>query len=315
MPRDTDGTYTLPLPPVVSGTTISSSWANVTMDDIATTLTQSLDRQGRGGMLAPFQFDDGTQSLPGATWAAEPTTGFYRAGLGDLRTTILGQDLLRWNGTAVPPVVQVWADGIWNNLLYGGSTGTLPDGTDNWQSLSWDNNQNEWTATSALTINTQSGNVDATTFVENGTQLASKYLGITAKAADSSLLNGDNAAFYQNSDNQNAGTLDTARLSGTYSISITGSAGSAGNADNANLLGNQGPSFYQNSGNQNAGILPSARLTGSYTIDIIGNASTATNATNASEAANSDTVDGWNVAVVASLPGTPDPNTLYFVTA
>ena len=43
---------------------------------------------------------------------------------------------------------------------------------------------------------------------------------------DADLLDGNHGSFYQNAGNLNAGTIDTARLSGTYSISIAGSAGS-----------------------------------------------------------------------------------------
>jgi len=43
MSRNGSGTYTLPAGnPVVTGTTISSSWANNTLSDIATALTGSI---------------------------------------------------------------------------------------------------------------------------------------------------------------------------------------------------------------------------------------------------------------------------------
>ena len=65
MARDTNGTYTLEFGSpsnVQPGTTIQSAWANGTLDDIADALTNSLDRQGRGGMLAPFKFANGLQT-------------------------------------------------------------------------------------------------------------------------------------------------------------------------------------------------------------------------------------------------------------
>ena len=69
MPRDIAGNYTLPSGnPVQSGEVVSSAWANATMADVAAALTNSLDRNGQGGMLAPFRFADGTASLPGAAW-------------------------------------------------------------------------------------------------------------------------------------------------------------------------------------------------------------------------------------------------------
>jgi len=48
MSRNGSGTYTLPAGnPVVTGTTISSTWANNTLSDIATALTQSLAKDGQ----------------------------------------------------------------------------------------------------------------------------------------------------------------------------------------------------------------------------------------------------------------------------
>jgi hypothetical protein len=48
MSRNGSGTYTLPAGnPVVSGTTISSTWANTTLTDIATALTGSLAADGQ----------------------------------------------------------------------------------------------------------------------------------------------------------------------------------------------------------------------------------------------------------------------------
>jgi hypothetical protein len=55
MPRDSSGIYTLVTGnPVIKGEPIVASWANPTLDDIAAALTQSLDRYGNGGMLAPL---------------------------------------------------------------------------------------------------------------------------------------------------------------------------------------------------------------------------------------------------------------------
>lgn len=97
MPRDSAGNFELPAGnPVVTGTVISSAWANPTMADVALALTESLDRYGRGGMLAPFKFSDGELAAPSLTFDSEPTTGFYRAGQYDVRLAIFGQDVLRF---------------------------------------------------------------------------------------------------------------------------------------------------------------------------------------------------------------------------
>lgn len=48
MPRDVDGTYTLPLPPVANGApnVVSSTWMNTTLADIANALTDSVSLPG-----------------------------------------------------------------------------------------------------------------------------------------------------------------------------------------------------------------------------------------------------------------------------
>jgi len=102
MPRDSNGTYTLPSGnPVVTGTVIAAGWANPTMGDIGNELTNSLDRQGRGGMLAPFKFVDGLVGAPGITWTNEPTTGFWRAGAGDQQAVVAGIPRMRWTSVGV----------------------------------------------------------------------------------------------------------------------------------------------------------------------------------------------------------------------
>jgi hypothetical protein len=116
MPRDSNGNYTLPPGnPVVTGTTIESGWANPTMSDIGAELTNSLDRDGRGGMRAPFRFINGTVGAPGITWTAEPSSGFYRAGTSDMRASIAGVDRMRWTGTTV----DLWNGTSWISLLNG----------------------------------------------------------------------------------------------------------------------------------------------------------------------------------------------------
>lgn len=82
MSRSSAGTYTLPLPPVAPGDFVQADWANQTLGDIAQALTESLDRYGRGGMLAPFKFLDGTIDAPSITFANEPGTGIFREGPG-----------------------------------------------------------------------------------------------------------------------------------------------------------------------------------------------------------------------------------------
>jgi hypothetical protein len=89
--RNGSGAYTLPSGnPVVAGTDIESEWANTTLADIAAEIGNSLDRSGRGGMLAPFKLVDGTSGVPGLSFNNEPSTGFARNAAGVVTLSILG---------------------------------------------------------------------------------------------------------------------------------------------------------------------------------------------------------------------------------
>jgi len=78
MPRDSAGNYTLPAGnPVVTDTIIEAIWANATMPDLGAEITNSLDRQGRGSMLAQLKILDGSVSVPGIAFNSELNTGFY----------------------------------------------------------------------------------------------------------------------------------------------------------------------------------------------------------------------------------------------
>lgn len=96
MSRNASGTYTLPAGnPVVSGSIISSTWANGTFNDVANALTDSLSRSGQGGMSAALRIVDGTVSAPGVAFANETGSGAYRSGAGDWRMTVLGAEILK----------------------------------------------------------------------------------------------------------------------------------------------------------------------------------------------------------------------------
>jgi hypothetical protein len=107
MPRDSNGNYTLPasVNPVVSGTTITSNWANTTLTDIAQGITDSLDRSGRGGMLAPFRLADGSVALPGLSFTNETSTGLSRPVAGQLSASVTGTEVVRWTATSVSLLV------------------------------------------------------------------------------------------------------------------------------------------------------------------------------------------------------------------
>ncbi len=91
MPRNSSGTYTLPAGnPVIPNTLIETTWANPTLADVASSLTDSLDRFGRGGMLAPLRFPDGTVTAPSVSFSSETTLGMFRPSAGTLALAVAG---------------------------------------------------------------------------------------------------------------------------------------------------------------------------------------------------------------------------------
>jgi hypothetical protein len=97
MSRAAGGTYTLPGGnPTVTGTVISTTWANTTMSDIATALTDSLSRSGLGGMTSPLLGVDGTTALPGYSFTNEPSSGLYRIGAGSIGMSVLNRLGMSW---------------------------------------------------------------------------------------------------------------------------------------------------------------------------------------------------------------------------
>lgn len=114
MSRDVSGNYSLPLPPVVTGTTIEAAWANSTLDDVKAGLTDSLSRTGNGGMQAPLKNVDGAAGTPAVTFGSEANSGIYRAAANDVRIAIAGADKLRCNATGV----QFYSGAEWKDPLF-----------------------------------------------------------------------------------------------------------------------------------------------------------------------------------------------------
>lgn len=102
MPRNSSGTYSLPAGnPVVTNTLIQSTWANTTLSDVSTAMTDSLDRNGRGAMLAPLKNIDGTAVAPALTFSSEGTMGIYRAAAGVLGFAVGGALVLSLTSTGL----------------------------------------------------------------------------------------------------------------------------------------------------------------------------------------------------------------------
>lgn len=113
MPRNASGTYSLPIGnPVVSGTTIEASWANTTLSDVGNEITNSLSRNGEGGMLAPFRLSDGSVSTPGIAFTNEPSSGMYRPGSSQMGLAVSGTQVVSMTNASfqVPAAVQFRTD-------------------------------------------------------------------------------------------------------------------------------------------------------------------------------------------------------------
>jgi len=144
MSRNGSGTYTLPAGnPVVTGTTISSTWANTTLNDIAATLTDSVAADGQTPMTG--NLDLNTHKVVGlvagsATGEAVEYTQFTTAFVNPVFTGT-GFMLIPKGTTAERPVSPVngeiryntttsqfegYQGGAWGQLG-GGATGGGPD--------------------------------------------------------------------------------------------------------------------------------------------------------------------------------------------
>jgi hypothetical protein len=97
--RNSSGTMSAINGPYQPGTTISSSIINNRYADIEAELTNSLDRSGRGGMLAALRGVDGTVASPALSFTSEPGSGLYRIGAGDLGMAVLGTKKLELTAT------------------------------------------------------------------------------------------------------------------------------------------------------------------------------------------------------------------------
>lgn len=108
MPTNGAGTYTVPsgINPVVAGTIIQDTWANPTLTDVAQGITDRLDRNGRGAMLAQFKSIDGAVGGPGMSFGSELTSGWYRETTGTVSLALLGVKKLGMSAAVfavVPP--------------------------------------------------------------------------------------------------------------------------------------------------------------------------------------------------------------------
>lgn len=97
--RNGSGVYTLPKPPFVPNTTISSADVNSDFSDIADALTESLAADGQTPLTGNLKFLSGTPFAPSHSFASAPDTGMYWPGAGLLAWAVQGNATLQLDRT------------------------------------------------------------------------------------------------------------------------------------------------------------------------------------------------------------------------
>jgi hypothetical protein len=317
MPRDGNGNW-VPLSPVVGGTAITSAWANGLMTSFGQDVTESLDRNGRGGMLTSFTLVDGNAANPGWAFVTEPNTGMRRSDPGEVVLGILGTGVMRWQ----PNTAAIWTGSAWETIITSGTPGQVgvspgttdgdtlewdTSGSGNWvvsplkmvpvggaadQTLRWDDTGSVWAVTSALSIDA-AGAVDMTNTlsVVGVSTLGGVTLTGTFDGGLQRLTNVGNPA-----DPQDAVTLAFADLN--YALSTDSVS----------------PTRTLTAG---AGLTGGGDLTANRTFNVGGGDGIAVNADTVQV---DDTVPrtafagGLNFVIDSGSPSGSDPNTIYFVT-
>jgi hypothetical protein len=226
MPRNGAGTYTLPAGnPVVTNTTITAAWGNDTMEDLGNEITNSLSREGDGGMNAPLRFVDGTQAVPGIGWVSETSSGFYWAGPGEYWAAVLGIGVLQFtdNGLLIPTGIDLTVQG---GVSFEGALNVIG---------------NFSVATNKFTVAAASGNTTvAGTFAASG---AGTFTSASATSLAVGLTGATNPAFTVDSStaSQVAGLKVTgAATAGTVAVAVTDSGSNASLTVNAKGSGTIG---------------------------------------------------------------------------
>lgn len=133
MSRNVSGNYALPTPetPFIPRTSISSVDMNAVFNDIASEMTASLDRNGKGDMLAPIRPPAGSAAAPSHTFSTDTDTGMYAAAAnslgfsagGTVRARLDTGQLLTIDGALATPALSFLSDA--NTGIYRAGTDDL----------------------------------------------------------------------------------------------------------------------------------------------------------------------------------------------
>jgi hypothetical protein len=68
------------------------------MSDLGNEMTNSLSRNGQGGMLSPLEFVDGSANTPSISFVQEPSLGWYKSATSVMALAALGNKHLEYDG-------------------------------------------------------------------------------------------------------------------------------------------------------------------------------------------------------------------------
>lgn len=109
--RNAGGTYSLPVSNPTAGTTITASNETSLRNDVATELTDSLSRSGKGPMLAALELVNGSVGTPALSFDSDTDCGLYRVGANSVGMSVGGTSVMTW-GTTGPAFPLGVPDGI-----------------------------------------------------------------------------------------------------------------------------------------------------------------------------------------------------------
>jgi microcystin-dependent protein len=124
MPRNSSGTYSIPIAAFVPGGLIKSSDDNTNFSDIALALTQSLATTGVSTMTGPINASAGLVTAPGYTFSGAPKTGFFLAGANQIGWAANGVQ----GATLNSDTSTTWAGGATFGGPVSATQGTIPIG-------------------------------------------------------------------------------------------------------------------------------------------------------------------------------------------
>lgn len=127
MPRNGSGSYSLPQPSFVPGTTISSAAVNSDLTDIAAALTGSISSDGQTPITAPLKGEAGNIAAPAWSFNGDGSSGMFLSAVGEVALSAGGIFGLKATSVAFTATAAVPAAGGTGYAV--GDTITLTGGT------------------------------------------------------------------------------------------------------------------------------------------------------------------------------------------